>query len=139
MKERKGMRALLLSALLALPLTALAANDVEFNWTFTPEREDGTPATIAEVGGYKIYMVPSSLKVGDIVGADATVLKTGIVSTATTYIYPNFEALGSGVKFFVITVTDIDGLESVASAVQKVNLSRLKAPGHGRPVIILRN
>jgi hypothetical protein len=117
----------------------LLANDVEFNWTFTPEREDGTPATIAEVGGYKIYMVPSSLKVGDVVDATATVIKTGIASTATTYIYPDFEGLGTGIKYFVVTVTDIDGVESTASIVQKVNLSRLKAPGQGRPVIILRN
>jgi hypothetical protein len=122
---------------LALSMPALAS-DVEFNWTFTPEREDGTPATIAEVGGYKIYMVPSNTNPGDVLDETATVIKTGIISTATRYVYPDFETLGTGVKHFVITVTDVDGLESGASNVQKVNLSRLKAPGQGTPVITLK-
>jgi hypothetical protein len=134
----KGKVKTLIAALALLSMPALAT-DVEFNWTFTPEREDGTPATIAEVGGYTIYLVDPTVVEGDIIPGTAATIKSGIISTATSYIHPDFEGLGSGMKSFAITVTDVEGMESVASVVQKINLSRLKAPGLGPLVIILSN
>jgi len=132
---KKQWKAGLLGLLLATPVYA---TDVQFDWTQQLEREDGTPATIDEIGEYKIYSVPLNFP-GGAIDSTAAVFVEGIAGTDNTFTYSNIEGFSTEKKVaFVMTVVDTEGLESTSSLVQILNLASLRAPGFQKPKVILR-
>ncbi len=76
------------------------------SWTAPSSREDDSPLTLSELGGYKIYSGtnPNSL----------TLLVTLADSSLTSY---RDENLSPATHYYAITAYDSDGVESVLSAV----------------------
>jgi len=79
---------------------------VALSWTAPVEREDGTPISMSEIAGYRVYYgtsegnYPNKLDIADSYNMQATLSN-----------------LVSGTYYIVVTVYDMDGRESAYSQV----------------------
>ena len=80
--------------------------DVALSWTAPVEREDGTPISMSEIAGYRVYYgtsegnYPNKLDIADSYNMQATLSN-----------------LVSGTYYIVVTSYDMDGRESAFSEV----------------------
>jgi len=79
-------------------------NEVALSWLAPVEREDGTPISMAEIGGYRIYYGTSQ----------GNYTKQVSISDSNT-MHVTLSDLVSGTYYIVITTYDMDGLESAYS------------------------
>ena len=79
---------------------------VALSWVAPVEREDGTPISMAEIGGYRVYYGTSQGKYTKNVDiADRTTMQATLSNLTT------------GTYYIVMTTYDVDGRESVFSQV----------------------
>ena len=83
-----------------------SAQNINISWVPPVEREDGTPITMAEIAGYRVYYGTSQGKYTNNVDiADRTTMQATLSNLTT------------GTYYIVMTTYDMDGRESVFSKV----------------------
>lgn len=89
-----------------------AGGIANLNWVAPSEREDGTPISLSEIAGYKVYYgssvgeYPNQIDI-----TDSSATEVGVTS------------LSPGRYYFVITTLDTDGHESEFSAEVSITIS----------------
>ena len=85
--------------------------DITLSWVAPAEREDGTPISMAELAGYRVYYGTSA-------GNYTTQVDINNGSTMNV----TLSGLATGTYYIVVTAIDVDGRESVYSqeAVQTI-------------------
>ena len=81
-----------------------SGQDVNLSWVAPAEREDGSPISMSEIAGYKIYYGTSQGQYTDTIDVNE--------GTADTY---TITGLSSGTYYFVVTTYDYNGWESAYS------------------------
>ena len=84
---------------------------VKLNWIAPSEREDGTPLSLSEIAGYRIYY-------GSSTGAYPNLIEMMDGSAVEV----NLNNLSPGLYYFVITTLDTDGRESAFSEEVMINI-----------------
>ena len=84
---------------------------VALSWTAPVEREDGTPISMSEIAGYRVYYgtsegnYPNELDIADSDNMQATLSN-----------------LASGIYYIVVTTYDMDGRESAFSEIVTISI-----------------
>jgi len=84
---------------------------VALSWIAPSEREDGTPISMAEIAGYRVYYgtsegnYPNELDIADSDNMQATLSN-----------------LASGIYYIVVTTYDMDGRESAFSEIVTISI-----------------
>jgi hypothetical protein len=82
-------------------VTPVVTPAASLSWVAPVEREDGTPISMAEIAGYRVYYGTSQGDYTDQVEvADSTTMQVTLSDMAT------------GTYYFVVTAVDMDGRES---------------------------
>jgi hypothetical protein len=77
---------------------------ISLSWTAPYEREDGTPISMSEIAGYRVYYGTSQ---GD--------YSEGVDITDSSTMQVTLNNVPSGTYYIVVTTYDIDGVESAYS------------------------
>jgi hypothetical protein len=84
--------------------TSTPLQDIDVSWVAPVEREDGTPITMAEIAGYRVYY-----------GTEPGLYTNQLGVTGSDTMAATLSGLASGTYYITITTLDSNGRESAHS------------------------
>jgi hypothetical protein len=89
----------------------VADKAIDVSWVAPVEREDGTPITMSEIAGYRLYY-----------GTTAGIYPSMVEFTGSDTMNATINGLTSGTYYIVVTTYDVDGRESVHSSMVSTSI-----------------